>query len=225
MENNAIIGIDDDVNNLEKIQQFIKSRFDTIKLKVGSDFDQELNLIKLINQRYGNSIKLRLDVNGNWNYAEAIENIHKLEEYNIQYIEQPVKDKNELIELAKTIKIDIAPDESIENIKDAEEFINFGNFNFIVLKPSIRMGIYDTIKIIELASENSINVIITSAYETVIGKAMLLYLASLTNHNYAHGLNTETLGVDIFDSSTNYNLPKINLDQNLFSYQINDDIL
>ena len=87
------------------------------------------------------------------------------------------------------------------------------------------MGIYDTIKIVELASENSINVIITSAYETVIGKAMLLYLASLTNHNYAHGLNTETLGVDIFDSSTNYNLPKINLDQNLFSYQINDDIL
>ncbi|MCB0752426.1 MAG: hypothetical protein KDC52_13215 [Ignavibacteriae bacterium] len=154
-----------------------------------------------------------------------MENIDKLEDYNIQYIEEPVNDKNELIELVKTIKIGIAPDESIENIKDAEELINLGNFNFIVLKPSIRMGIYDTIKIIELANENNINVIITSAYETAVGKEMLLYLASLTNHNYAHGLNTETLGIDIFDSSINYNLPKINLDQNLFSYQINDDIL
>lgn len=225
IKNNALIGIDNDVNNLEKIQHFIKSGFDTIKLKVGSDFAKELNLIKLIKQRFGNAIKLRLDVNGNWNYAEAIENIDKLEDYNIQYIEEPVNDKNELIELVKTIKIGIAPDESIENIKDAEELINLGNFNFIVLKPSIRMGIYDTIKIIELANENNINVIITSAYETAVGKEMLLYLASLTNHNYAHGLNTETLGIDIFDSSINDNLPKINLDQDLFTYQINDDIL
>ncbi|MCB0748241.1 MAG: o-succinylbenzoate synthase, partial [Ignavibacteriae bacterium] len=222
IKNNALIGIDNDANNLEKIQHFIKSGFNTIKLKVGSDFDKELNLIKFIKQRFASSIKLRLDANGSWNYDDALKNIHNLEKYNIQYIEQPVNDKNELIELAKKIQMNLAPDESIKNIKDAEEYINLGNFNFIVLKPSIRMGVYETIKIIELANENNINVIITSAYETVVGKAMLLYLASLTNHNFAHGLNTETLGVEIFDSSINYNLPKINLDQDLFTYQIND---
>jgi o-succinylbenzoate synthase len=203
---NGMVSIKPLEETLREISVLIEKGCNVIKLKVGrKNFDKDLEIIKRIIKTYGNKIKLRLDANGSWQCNDAINYLHELSELDIEYIEEPVETRDELINLAAVSKINLVPDESIETYKDAVEFIETGYFDFLVLKPAIRTGIFDTIKIIRLAEEKNINVIITSSFETAIGRSALLYLASLTKHNYAHGLGVETLGKNILK---NHFIPK-----------------
>ena len=136
-------------------------------------------------------------------------------------MEQPVKDKNELLKLAKEFGQIIVPDECIETMKDAIELIDSGLLKFIVLKPTIRLGVFDTIKIIEYAISKNVNVIITSAFETAIGRSALLFLASITNHNFAHGLSTELIGKESINTVIDYSKSVIPFDIKNFPTKIN----
>lgn len=210
---NAVLGIEGNEIVLKKINTIIHQDFETVKLKIGrKNFNDDLKLINNIDNIYGTKIKLRLDVNGKWNFDEAISNIEKLVNYNIEYIEQPVESKSDLLELAKITNMQIAPDECIENYNDAIGFILSKNIKQIILKPSISIGINDSIELIEIANKNNVNVIITSAFETIIGKSVLFFLASLCNHNLPHGLNTETIGIDVFPSNVEKNVPNVYID-------------
>ena len=215
IKNNCLIGIEEPNSVIKRIHSYYEYGFDTIKIKVGISFDEEYLLLQKIFNEFGDKLKIRLDVNGNWSLEQALEYSKNLEAFNIQYLEEPVKSIDDIFNLAEKINLKIAPDESISNSKDAIRFIESGMFEFIVLKPSIRLGINESIKIIEKANENNVKVIITSAYETALGKSMLLYLASLTNHNCAHGLNTETLGQDIIKSDIDFSKPNIVLNENI----------
>ncbi len=206
---NALLSIGEVKETIKKADDFIDKGFDTIKIKIGrNSFENDLEIIKRIKEKYADRINLRLDANGIWDCNEAIDKLQQLTEFCIEFIEQPVELKDELINLAAVWETPIAPDESIETYEDAIEFIESGYFDFIVLKPSIRMGIFDTIKIIKFAEEKNVNVIITSAFETAIGRSVLLYLASLTKHKFAHGLGVELLGQEIipdrFDIEKSY---------------------
>ncbi len=217
---NALVSVNSLEKTLKEIDDLIGKGFNTIKLKCGiKNFIEEIEIIEKIFRKYKNKIKIRLDINGKWSYREAEANINELTSFNIEYIEDPVADKEDLLSLAGTSKINLAPDESIKNFNDAVEFLNSGKFKFIVLKPSIKMGISDTIKIIEAANIKNINVIITSAFETAIGRTALIYLASLVNHNFAHGLGIELIGENIVRSTLKVNNPKINFDVDMLKYK------
>jgi len=219
---NGLVGIKTLSQTLQEITHLIDNNFGTIKLKVGRDnFDEDFATVKSINDRFSSQIKLRLDVNGKWSYDEAMYNIKKLSPFNIEYIEQPVKEKNELITLAKEFGDIIVPDECIETMQDAIELIDSGLLKFIVLKPSIRFGLFGTIKITEHANSMNVNVIITSAFETIIGRSTLLFLASITNHTFAHGLSPELLGKENINADTDYSKSVIPFDIKTFPPSIN----
>lgn len=217
---NALVSANNLEKTLKEIDNLISKGFNTIKLKCGiKKFSEEIKIIEEIFTKHQNNIKLRLDINGKWNYPEAKANIKALSRFNIEYIEQPVAEKNDLLNLAETSEINLVPDESIKNYNDAIEFINSEKFQFLVLKPSIKIGIFDTIKIIETANAKDIKVIITSAFETAIGRTALIYLASLANHNFAHGLGIELIGENIVRSTLKVNNPQIKLDLDMLKYQ------
>ena len=200
---NGSIGITSLTETEKQIEKILLSGISTLKLKVGRvNFEDDLSVITMIKKKFGKKTQLRLDVNGKWSYEEAKSNLRMLEQFELQYVEQPVKDKFELLELAKQSKIKIVPDESIQTIDDAIDFINNDLIDFIILKPSIRLGIFDTIKVLEIAKQKNTIPIITTSFETAIGRNMLLSLARMTEHNFAHGLGLEVLG----DSSANESL-------------------
>jgi len=209
---NALIGIEESSIIIKKIRELHAAGYDTIKLKIGkADFKEDLAVIKLINEEFGDELKLRLDNNGSWSFDEAVKNIALLSKFNIEYIEQPVKGKAELFQLTELCDLNLAPDECITSYEDAENFILSGKINFLILKPSIRLGIYDSIKLIELSNKVGVNIIISSAFETIIGRLTLLYIASLTNHNLSHGLSTQLLGSDSYPTIFNYNVPLLEI--------------
>ena len=223
---NGLVGIKDAKATINEIKHLRKLDYDTIKLKIGrEDFNDDLKVLVAVNNEFGDTIKLRLDNNGSWDFDQAVKNIEKLNDFNVEYIEQPIFRTEELLRLAELSQINIAADESLTSYREVEKILESGNIKYFVLKPSIRIGIYNTIKIIELAKKYDSKIIISSAFETIIGRLTLLYLASLTSHTLAHGLSTQILGESIFSTEINFNSPIVNNLKIFSTLYLKEDIL
>lgn len=75
---------------IEQAQDGVERGFHVFYLKVGLDIEAELKMVKALRQTIGESCKIRLDANGAWNVNEALRNLMRLDEFNIDFIEQPV---------------------------------------------------------------------------------------------------------------------------------------
>jgi len=59
-------------------------------LKVGLDIDAEYKMLRVVRQAIGSERRLRLDANGAWTVNQALRNLDLLDEFQIDFIEQPV---------------------------------------------------------------------------------------------------------------------------------------
>lgn len=210
VKSNGMIGIESDAKVLERAKVLVDKGFEVIKLKIGrSNFADDIKIINKIHNEYGSQIRLRLDNNGSWDIFQAEQNIKLLSDFNIEYIEQPVMKTEDLIVLAAKSQIPIAADESVKTFEDAVDFIKSGIIKNIVIKPAIRLGALSTIKLIEIANKTDVNIIISSAFETAIGRRTLLYISSLVSKKIAHGLNTEIVGSQSIRTNIDYSASSI----------------
>lgn len=190
---NSVIGFENKDEILQNIKSQCEAGYKTVKLKCGrKDFKDDYEIVKSIRDKFGDNINIRIDVNGKWNLEEAVEYLNHLEKFNLQYAEQPVKKNEEIIELSKSVHMNIASDESVKSPDDAVYLFNNG-LKIIILKPVAAGGILNSLKIINEAFKHGANIIISSSFESEVGKSVLVYLASLTGHRLAHGLGVGSL--------------------------------
>lgn len=197
---NAVLGILPPEKLVQSARKYFNDGFSTLKLKIGrTSFNEDLECIKEL-KKISRNLKIRLDVNGKWNLDGAKENIEKLEPYELEFIEQPVKSLNEFIKLKESTVIPLAADESVRSIEDADEFIRKKAAAILVLKPMMIGGIIPTLRIIDQASENGIKTVISSSFESAVGKSFAVFTASLIRENIAHGLSAAAyFEKDIFE--------------------------
>ncbi len=177
-----------------KIKELVDEGYLTIKAKVGRNtFSDDLKSIKIIRDTAGNSIKLRLDANGRWNKTEAVKNLSMLEQFNIEYVEQPVENIEDFSFVKENSNINIAADESVRSISEAVFIIKQKLADVLILKPMMLGGIVPVMQIADLADEYGVQAIITSSFESNVGRAMAIFAASVIPGNYAHGLGTSSL--------------------------------
>ncbi len=190
---NGIVGINSKEETFRKIDDLLADDFQTIKIKLGvNSVEDDVEFVKQIANRIDDSIKIRLDLNGNWNYQQAEFAVTNLPQDKIEFIEQPVNNINELVMLSDFSPIPIAIDESISNIAEAKDIVERSNITTIVLKPSILGSIIQTISLIKSAENLGKKIIISSAFESVVGRSAIVWLASFVSGKHAHGLNTAT---------------------------------
>jgi O-succinylbenzoate synthase len=164
----------------------------TVKIKI-NDFkkDRELliEVLRLIPDAY-----FRLDVNGQWVYEEAVENIINYEKEfdgKIDYFEQPCLKIKDLIELRKNTESKIAVDESIRKHLNQDLSILKKFADIAVIKWAPSGGISAALELIE---KIDLPVVISSALESSIGISHGLSLAQSTPNLYgACGLGTAAL--------------------------------
>lgn len=197
IEVNSLIDMAEKDEVLEKVFHSVNSGYNTIKLKIGrKNFFDDLRLIDLIRNKVPDKIQLRLDSNGAWDIDNAYDYLNKLSIYNIQYIEDPCKHTDCLIKLSSVSPIPIALDLAVNSLNELSKHISSGVFRFLIVKPMLLGSITKLISLIKTAESKKINIIISSAFETPLGKSMLCFLAALTKHNYAHGLATSEYFAD-----------------------------
>ena len=188
---NALIGIKSLKDSTASAVGFKEQGFNTIKVKAGREnFNEDFECLSEIRNVIGPEVKLRVDINGLWSFEKGVKYLVKLEPLDIEFVEQPVNNTDSLLRLAAETSIPLGADESIRNFNDAIEIIRSGKIPFLVIKPMLAGGIISSLKVISAAEKKNLNVIISSSFESLVGRSMLTLLASLINTNYAHGLNT-----------------------------------
>ncbi len=194
---NALIGFNSPQNSALLAHDFMEDGFETIKIKIGREnFNEDLNCLNAVREVVKDKINLRADVNGKWSLSQAKGNIKLLEQYNLEYIEQPLNKIEDFLELSQISKIPLAADESIRNLNDAENFITQKAASVLILKPMMLGGIINTIQIMDLAKAKNIKTIITTSLESVVGRTFAILAAAMNETDSAHGLNTGRLFED-----------------------------
>lgn len=191
---NAVIGLLTPDETSKATLRLIKEGYSAIKIKAGREnFEDDLNSIKASRNAAGNKINLRIDVNGKWTLKDAIDNLNRLKPFNIEYVEQPVSSLVHFIKLKSQSPIPLAVDESIRTVKDAAEFIQKKAADVIILKPMMLGGIIPLLLIKNLAEQNGIKVVVTTSFESVVGRSIAVFAASTVKGEMAHGLATAGL--------------------------------
>lgn len=188
---NAVIGFLPPEESAKEAERLINQGYKTIKIKAGrNNFEDDYQCIKAVREAAGEKINIRIDVNGKWTLKEAVNNMKRLEPIKLEYVEQPVKNIINFIQLRNKTAIPLAADESIRTVKDAADFIQRKAASVLVLKPMMLGGIIPVLTIKNVAEKAGIKVVITSSFESVVGRSMAVFAASTVKENVAHGLAT-----------------------------------
>ena len=194
---------------LKRMEEKLEKGFRCVKLKIGAiDFDQELDLVKRIRERFSHhEVELRLDANGAFKYEEALYKLELLSQYAIHSIEQPIKAGQwaYMAELCRESPLPIALDEELIGVNDLEmkrHMLNIIKPRYIILKPSLHGGMQGCREWIETAKDMGIGSWITSALESNIGLNAIAQFASDVYGDHItmpQGLGTGQLFTDNID--------------------------
>ena len=187
----------------QQIMEKIKQGFSCLKLKIGAlDFETELGLLSEIRNSYpAEVLQLRVDANGAFSPAEALDKLTALAAYDLHSIEQPIKaGQPELMAgLCEQTPLPIALDEELIGITRTEEklkLLQTINPQFIILKPSLVGGFSGSREWILLAEAQGAGWWITSALESNIGLNAIAQWTYTLGVSLPQGLGTGGLFVN-----------------------------
>jgi o-succinylbenzoate synthase len=197
---NGLIWMADYAHMLKQMESKIQAGFRCIKLKIGAiRFEDEWALLRHIRRHFtSNDIELRLDANGAFTPAEALDKINRLAEWDIHSIEQPIQagQWEEMAYLAAQSPIPIALDEELigcYRLEDKRRLLDVVRPQYIVLKPSLHGGVSGCGEWIEEASRRQVGWWITSALESNIGLNAIAQWCATFNNPLPQGLGTGAL--------------------------------
>lgn len=197
---NGLIWMGDYAYMIEQIEEKLKAGFRCVKLKIGAiDFDDELSLLKRIRQEFSaDEIVLRVDANGAFSTAEALDKLKRLAELDIHSIEQPIKagQWEAMAQLVAETPLPIALDEEligVNNPTEKEQLLQTIRPQYIILKPTLHGAISGCKEWIDFAESQNIGWWITSALESNIGLNAIAQWVATYSITLPQGLGTGLL--------------------------------
>lgn len=139
---------------------------------------------------------LKMDANGGWTHAEALEAVRALAEFSPAYVEQPVPTIEGLAAVRRAlreegIRVPIAADESVRKESDPLRVARAGAADLLVVKAAPLGGVRSALRVVAQAG---LPAVVSSALETSVGMAAGLALAAaLPELPHACGLGTASL--------------------------------
>ena len=116
------VGIKGIEETIAEIEEYCNAGFKHIKIKLGQQIDQDIERILKTQEKFKNSIVIRIDANQGWSFNDTIKFFSSVD--NIELIEQPLKVANsaEILGFPKELKKIIALDESVVTPADAIKY-------------------------------------------------------------------------------------------------------
>lgn len=196
----GLIWMDQPPGLLQQVDAKIREGFRVIKMKVGAlDFETECQVLAEIRRRYpAGDVELRLDANGAFTPENALDRLNRLAQYDIRFLEQPIKPGQWeiLADLCRRSPIPIALDEELISQRTEagrRALLDRVRPGHIVLKPTLLGGLAAAESWISLAKERGIGWWINSALESNVGLNVLAQWTSAQGDGRVHGLGTGRL--------------------------------
>ncbi len=178
----------------------ILARYDgcrTVKVKVaetGQVLADDVARVRAVREALGPEGRVRIDANAAWNVDEAERAVHALAAFDLEYVEQPCAEVEELAQLRERIAylgIPVAADESVRKAADPVRVARAGAADLLVIKAQPLGGVHAAREIVARAG---LPAVVSSALDTSIGLSMGAALAaSLPELDYDCGLGTASL--------------------------------
>ena len=191
---NAIIGDNEDPYraSIRAVEEFGCT---TVKIKVGRGVANDVKRVSEIVRAFrdlqnSEKLKIRLDANGRWSVAQAIETLSELDFAPIEYVEQPCQSEQELRELHRKINIPVALDESIR-INGQYQISTFADIAIVKVSP---IGGVNAIE--KLIEKIDVPIRISGALESSVGLSSSLLAAHIFAPGDVAGLGTGMLFAD-----------------------------
>ena len=171
--------------------------FKAVKLKVGQlTILQDIERVRLARKILGDEIALRLDANRAWEWEDALKFAEAVQDFNIEYCEEPLLDSNKLEQLHLQTGMPLALDETLwyaptPKSDTPAKHVSLSGIRALILKPGILGGWNNTKMWIEHAQKNGIHCVLSSCFESGLGLNWIAFMANeLMSEQCPAGLDT-----------------------------------
>ncbi|MCX2575013.1 mandelate racemase/muconate lactonizing enzyme family protein [Pedobacter sandarakinus] len=196
IETDMTIGIDSPDGMAATALKYQQNGCRIVKIKLGKNVHDDIQRVKCIREALGPETTLRLDANQGWSFDDALFALGELEQYNIEFCEQPMRTwyDDELPALNLNSPIKLMADESCYNHHDARKLINSQSTTYLNIKFSKSGGILGAQKIHEEALKTGVKCMIGSMLESRIALSANLHFALASPNVAFFDLDTALLG-------------------------------
>jgi L-alanine-DL-glutamate epimerase-like enolase superfamily enzyme len=196
IETDLTIGIGTAPSMAETAIGFKKNGVRMIKIKLGKNGKEDVERVKQIREAVGAAIVLRIDANQGWDFDTACYALEQMEQYDIQFCEQPMRywDDPRLPELRKRSPIKIMADESVFDHHDAERLIRAGACDYVNIKFAKSGGIWEAKKINSICEQHRIPCMMGGMLESRIALTAFAHFALAADNIIFHDMDTCMLG-------------------------------
>lgn len=183
LETDFTVSVNEPTEMADDASRYLSDGFHTLKIKVGiGEIETDIERVKEVRRRVGNSVTIRLDANQGWKPKEAVSAIRKMEDMglNIELVEQPViaHDLKGLKQVTDHVDTLIMADESVFTPTDVLNVIQTRSADLMNLKLMKSGGIYQAEKMNSLAESAGIECMVGSMIETHIGITAAAHFAA-----------------------------------------------
>lgn len=145
----ACMGIQSYEKAGEFARRYVEMGFSALKTKAGADMTEDLEMVRGIRDAVGDRLKLRIDPNRAYTPQQAAELCRHLEQYNLEYLEQPIPAEplSDAARLRRNTRVPIALNESVVDPASVMAIIREDAAAFILPDTHIAGGILPCVKI------------------------------------------------------------------------------
>jgi len=197
----ACMGIQSYEKAKEFATRYVEMGFGTLKTKAGADMTEDLEMVRGIRDAVGDRLKLRIDPNRAYSPQQAVELCRRLEQYNLQYLEQPIPAEplSDATWLRKQTRVPIALNESVIDPASVMDILQEEAAQFILPDTHIAGGISPCVKIGHVCESAGIPCIMHCGHDLGPKTAAMLHVAasgpaySLANDTTYFGLEDDVI--------------------------------
>ncbi len=180
IETDMTVGLGDADYMAEKAGKFVEEGFRIIKIKLGTQAEEDIKRVEKIRSRVGEEVLLRVDANQGWDYREGLKALQGIHPYKIQFCEQPVPYWNleDMKRLREASPVPITADESLFDHHDAFRLASLGCCDYFNIKLAKSGGINKALKIAAVAEAAGISCMVGCMSESRLGLTAAAHLAA-----------------------------------------------
>jgi L-alanine-DL-glutamate epimerase-like enolase superfamily enzyme len=173
------VGLDTTERVREKTESAVDAGYDTLKLKLGTDRDEEL--LAAVRDAAPEAT-LRVDANEAWTPREAVTKSHLLADHDVEFVEQPVPAENPegLRFVHERSTVPVAVDESVVELPDIPRVAD--RCDIVNLKLMKCGGLREARRMVHAARAHGLAVMLGCMVETNAAIAAACHLAPLVDY-------------------------------------------
>lgn len=177
------IGLDNLLVIKDKVRDALSSGYKVLKIKLGSGFENDLNILKTIKELKGeNHCRLRVDANGGWDLSTAKKILPLLADYDVELLEQPLS-KGEVHKLSSLVKDSPIPVFVDEDCMVGNQIENLaGKVHGINIKLMKCGSILEAFNMISLARAYNLKVMLGCMIESSCAISAAVHLSPLADY-------------------------------------------